>query len=121
MYEFSKPLGETVKAARNSLKYTQAHVADLINVEVRTVMHIENYQANPQMAVLYPLIRALRIDANDIFHSEQQNPKTSPTAQRLYFLLEGCNEQEIAALTPIIESVLSVLRAENGIQISKDS
>ena len=40
MYAFSKSLGDTVKAARNSLKYTQAQAADLIDAEVRTVMHI---------------------------------------------------------------------------------
>jgi len=119
MYAFSKSLGNTAKAARNSLKYTQAQVADLIDAEVRTVMHIENYKANPQMTILYPLIRVLRIDANDIFHSESQTQQMSPAMRQIYFLLEDCTERELTALVPIIQSVLSVLRSENGIQIPK--
>lgn len=120
MHAFSKPLGDAVRSARNSLKHTQAQVADLIDVDVRTIIHIENYQANPQMAVLYPLIRVLRIDANDIFHPEMQNKPMSAAMQRLCFLMEGCSEREISALIPIIESILSVLRSENGIQISNE-
>lgn len=119
MYAFSKSLGDTVKAARNSLKYTQAQVADLIDAEVRTVMHIENYKANPQMTILYPLIRVLRINANDIFHSASQPQQMSPAMRQLCFLMEECTEQELIALAPIIQSVLSVLRSENGIQIPK--
>lgn len=119
MYAFSKPLGDAAKTARNSLRYTQAQVADLIDVEVRTVMFIENCKANPRMTVLYPLIRALRIDANDIFHPEAQPQQMSPAMRQMCFLLEDCTDQELAALTPIVQSVLSVLRSENGIQIPK--
>ncbi len=119
MYAFSKSLGDAAKAARSSLKYTQAQVADLIDAEVRTVMHIENRQANPQMTILYPLVRALRIDANDIFHPEAQPQQMSPAMRQMCFLLEDCTEQELAALMPIVQSVLSVLRSESGIQIPK--
>lgn len=121
MYAFSKSLGDTAKAARNSLRYTQAQVAGLIDVEVRTVMHVENFKANPRMTVLYPLIRVLRIDANDIFHPEIQTQQMSPAMRQLCFLLEDCTEQELTALAPIIQSMLSVLRSENGIQIPKES
>jgi len=57
MNDFSRPLGGTVKKARTELGLTQAKVADQVNIDARTVMNIENYNANPKMEVLYPLVR----------------------------------------------------------------
>ena len=58
MQEFSQPLGDAVKKARGELGLTQNQVADQIDVDVRTVMNIENYKGNPKMEILFPLIRA---------------------------------------------------------------
>ena len=63
MYDFSYPLGNAVKSTRYQRGLTQLQVADMADIDVRTVMNIENYKANPKMEVLYPLVRALRIDA----------------------------------------------------------
>lgn len=41
-------------------------------IDVRTVMNIENYKANPKMHMLFPLLRALRIDARTVFNPELQ-------------------------------------------------
>ena len=68
MQEFSQPLGDAVKKARGELGLTQNQVADQIDVDVRTVMNIENYKGNPKMEILFPLIRALKIDSREIFH-----------------------------------------------------
>ena len=67
------------------------------------------------MEVLYPLVRALKIDAREIFNPEMQ--RESPAIRQLRFIIEECSEQEAAALIPIIESVLSVLRAKEATQI----
>ena len=67
MQEFSQPLGDAVKKARGELGLTQNQVADQIDVDVRTVMNIENYKGNPKMEILVPLIRALKIDSREIF------------------------------------------------------
>ena len=37
------------------------------------------------------------------------------------FMIEECSEQESASLIPIIESVLSVLRAKRTIEIESDT
>lgn len=67
MYEFSRPLGDTIKKARKSKGLSQRKVADMADIEVRTVMHIENYEDNPKMVALYALIRALEIDPRGFF------------------------------------------------------
>ena len=59
MYKFSRSLGGAVKNARIELGLTQARVADQVNIDPRTVMNIENYNANPKMEIMFPLVRAL--------------------------------------------------------------
>jgi len=110
MQEFSRSLGDTVKKARAKMGLTQNQVAERIDVDVRTVMNIENYKGNPKMEILYPLIRALNIDSREIFHPEIQIE--NPGLHSLRYLIEQCNEEEASALVPIIEAVLTALRAK---------
>ena len=44
MYEYSRPLGDAVKRARGKLDLTQNEVANAADVDVRTVLNIENYK-----------------------------------------------------------------------------
>ena len=50
MYDFSYPLGNAVKSTRYQRGLTQLQVAEMADIDVRTVMNIENYKANPKMA-----------------------------------------------------------------------
>lgn len=111
MHEFSRPLGDAVKRARGKADLTQHEVANATNIDVRTVLNIENYKGNPKMEVLYPLIRVLKIDAREIFNPEMQ--RKSPALRKLRLLVEDCSEEEAAALIPIFNSVLTVLRDHN--------
>ena len=115
MYDFSYPLGNAVKSTRYQRGLTQLQVADMADIDVRTVMNIENYKTNPKKEVLYPLVRALRIDARTIFTPELQ--REAPALQQLRLMVEECNEQEAESLIPVIESVLSALRAKDTIEI----
>lgn len=117
MSEYSRPLGDTVKKARKKMGLTQNQVAVLTNSDERTIMNIENYKANTTMEVLYPLIRTLRIDPRDIFCPEMG--KESPTHYQLQLLINGCSEEEAAALIPVCQAVISALRANDGIPIKE--
>ena len=119
MHEYSRPLGDAIKRARRKLGLTQSEVADKADIDVRTVLNIENYKGNPKMEVLYPLVRALKLDSREIFNPEMK--RKSPAIRQLRFMIEECSEQESAALIPIIESVLSVLRAKGAIEIESDT
>ena len=115
MQEYSRPLGDAVKRARGKLDLTQNEVADLADVDVRTVLNIENYKGNPKMEVLYPLVRALKIDAREIFNPEIR--RESPALRQLRVLIEECSEEEAAAIIPVFQSVLTALRAKNALPI----
>ena len=107
MQEYSRPLGDAVKRARGKLGLTQNEVADAADIDVRTVLNIENYKGNPKMEVLYPLVRALKINAREIFNPEIS--RESPSICQLRLLIEECSEEEAA--------VLSALRNKNATPI----
>ena len=115
MHDYSRPLGDAVKRARGKLDLTQNEVADMADVDVRTVLNIENYKGNPKMEVLYPLVRALKIDAREIFNPEIR--RESPALRQLRVLIEECSEEEAAAIIPVFQSVLTALRDKNALPI----
>ena len=114
MLDYAHTLGDAVKRARGKSGLTQSEVAVAADVDVRTVLNIENYKGNPKMEVLYPLIRALKIDAREIFNPEMQ--RDTPALRQLRLLIEDCSEEEAASIIPIFNSVLSVLRERNATQ-----
>ena len=116
MPEYSKSLGDVVKAARKRMDLTQNEVANSIDVDVRTVINIENYKGNPKLEVLYPLIRSLKIDAREIFYPEMQ--RESPALRQLRLFVEDCSEGEAATLIPVLQSVVSALRDKNAMSIT---
>jgi DNA-binding XRE family transcriptional regulator len=47
MHEYSRPLGDAIKRSRGKLGLTQSEVADKVDIDVHTVLNIENYKGNP--------------------------------------------------------------------------
>ena len=115
MHEYSRPLGDAIKRARGKLGLTQNEVADKADIDVRTVLNIENYKGNPKMEVLYPLVHALKIDAREIFNPEMQ--RETPALRQLRLLIEDCSEEEAAAIIPVFKAVLTALRDKNATPI----
>ena len=115
MPDYSNTLGDAVRRARMKLDLTQSEVAESIDVDVRTVLNIENSKGNPKMEVLYPLVRVLKIDAKEIFYPEIQ--RESPSISQLRLLIEDCSEEEAATMIPVLKSVLAALRDKNAITI----
>lgn len=115
--EYFRPLGNSVKKARNKLGYLRKQVADLINADERTIMSIEVYKANTTTEVLYPVIRVLRIDAREIYNPEIE--RDSLVHHQLRTLLADCIEEEAATLVPVCQSVLTALWSRHGAAIQE--
>lgn len=112
MSEYSKALGDCVKRARGKLKLTQSEVAAKAEVDVRTVLNIENYKGNPKFEVLCAIIRALNLDTQEIFYPEMQ--RESASLNYLQQISSSCNDEEAEMLIPIVTSVLAALRDKNS-------
>ena len=115
MPEYSRPLGDAVKRARGKLNLTQNEVADLLNIDARTILNIENYRGNPKMEILYPLVRTLKLDAREIFNPEMQ--RETPSLYQLRLQIEDCSEEEAAIIIPVIQTILAALRTKNATPI----
>lgn len=118
MHDFSRPLAEAVKKARCKMKLTQEQVGELTDTNARTISAIENGQSNTRMNILYPLIRVLRIDPNEIFHSERYT--SSSIKDQLLALIEDCSDEEAAALLETSDTILRVLRSHRAKKIEEE-
>ena len=115
MRDYARSLGDAVKRARGKLDLTQNEVADAAGIDSRTVLNIENYKGNPKLEVLYPLVRALKMDFRDIFYPEML--RESPMLEQLRLVTGECTEEEAASLIPVIQSVLAAMRSTNAMPI----
>lgn len=46
-------------------------------------------------------------------------PCENPAVQKLCFLIEDCNQEEVNALKPVIEAVLQALRQQKNYYLQK--
>ncbi len=114
--EYARILGDVIKTEREAASFTQAELAEKTGIDSRTILNIENYHGNPKMQVLYPLIRALGIDANKIFYSCEG--KSSTKLYKLELLLANCSEKEIEALIPVCTSVINAIRSKEPVTVA---
>ena len=115
MSECTKILGDIVKARRLELNLTQSEVAEKVDVDVRTILNIENHKGNPKWESLYPLIRVLGIDVTALFYPELNQERDDLT--RFHLLLGQCTGAELQALYSVCEAVLTTLRSDSYIRI----
>lgn len=119
MRDFSRPLADAVRNARVKMNLTQEKVAELVDTNTKTISSIENKRSNTRMETLYPLIRLLRIDANEIFYSEMI--KDSSAKHQLRVLIDDCTDEEAAALLTTSETILKVLREKRPLSVKEKS
>ena len=115
MSEYSRILGDIVKVAREKAGLTQAEVAASIDRDSRTVLNIENYKGNPKLEVLYPLVRALKIDSREIFNPEMQ--LESPALRQLQLMVAECSEAEADAIIPVVKAAIDLVRNRSKLRI----
>ena len=115
MSEYSRILGDVVKVAREKAGLTQAEVAASIDRDSRTVLNIENYKGNPKLEVLYPLVRALKIDFREIFNPEMQ--LESPALRQLQLMVAECSEAEADAIIPVVKAAIDLVRNRSKLRI----
>lgn len=111
MHEYVYVLGDIIRRERLKAGLTQDELAERVGIDSRTILQIENHRGNPKMEVLYPLVRALNIDANLIFYPE--TCQYSSYLKQFQIFLSKCSDEEAHALHQVCRSVLSVLRAKD--------
>ena len=115
MLKYSQRLANAVKKARSELALTQEEVAEKCDTDVRTIINMEMDRGNPKLNTLFKIVRALKIDARELFDDDPQSD--SPSIRRVCLLINECSDDEAATLLPVIEAVLTALRSSSGIKI----
>ena len=117
MNEYCCALGSAVLKARKELGLTQDNIAEILDIDSRTILNIEHCEGNPKLQILYPLIRFLHLDPWTCFYPELE--QNDPELARFHALLATCSNEELSALFSICNNVLSVLRAKDATPITE--
>ncbi len=112
MNEIKQNLAIAVREARNELGLSQEKLAEILNLDQRTILNIEAGRGNPKFEKLHPLITYLKIPADRIFYPDRN--AEMPNLQKLHVLISDCTDQEAAAIAPMIRYLLELLRKQNN-------
>ncbi len=101
-------LAVAVREARTELGLSQEKLAEILNIDSRTILNIEAGRGNPKFEKLYLLVTYLKIPADKIFDPAYKDER--PNLHKLLALQKDCTEQEAADLIPIVRYIFSLLR-----------
>lgn len=108
MNDAKQNLASAVRKARIELGLSQEKLAEILNIDSRTILNIEAGRGNPKFEKLYSLITYLKIPADTIFYPAIEIDQ--PNLQNLLNTLKDCTEQEADDLLPVVRYVLNLLR-----------
>ncbi len=111
MQDIKQTLAKAVRDARLERSISQEKLAEILGLDTRTILNIEAGRGNPKFDKLYPLITYLKIPADLIFYPDSSN--LQPELQKLFTLLNDCNEEEATNLLPAVRYLLKLQRAKN--------
>ena len=112
MQDTKKNLANAVREYRSEIGLSQEKLAEILNLDQRTILNIEAGRGNPKFEVLYPLITYLKIPSDRIFYPDIENQ--SPSLQKLLATLNDCTEQEANDLLPMVRYMLDLLRKQGN-------
>lgn len=110
MSECAKALGNCIYRNRKMLNMTQATLAESTGVTEQTIRKIEHGEGNPQLDVLFALIKALQIDPAEIFYPSETADATA--RKQLEIILSDCTNDQVASLIPIVKGALEVIKGK---------
>ena len=105
-------IGKNLRTKRKEHGFTQEKLAEILNLDQRTILNIEAGRGNPKFEKLYPLITYLKIPADKIFYPDSNDQK--PNLQKLLTLINDCTEQEANDLLPMVRYLLELLRKQDN-------
>lgn len=108
MLDYIVALATAIRSRRKQLGLTQDEAAERASIASRTILDIENRKVNPRLSTLFGIVRALKMDANDIFYPEIKQGTSNQV--KLQTAFADCSDSEAELLYEVCTSVLSSLR-----------
>ena len=82
MQDYKLVLAKAVKDARTKRGLSQEKLAEILNLDSRTILNIEAGRGNPKFEILVALITYLKIPTESIFYPEADNPNQNLQSNR---------------------------------------
>lgn len=100
-------MGEIIKAWRKKRKFTQESFAEKCGISKRYLVSIEKGNVNPSYDVLYAIIRALDISADELFYSDL--PESDKRTKMLLIQFQNCSDENQEVVLRTMECMIHCL------------
>lgn len=100
-----KNFGIRIKELREKKRYTQEQLAELIDIDARSLSRIETGVSFTTIEKLNKLSAALDVEVKDLFSSQHYDSKSNLIA-KINSLLETASAEEIKTIYRVILSIL---------------
>lgn len=114
MYDIEKRIGAKVTEFRLSKKFTQAQLAEKLNVSVETISRMERGVSFPSLKTLENLSRALNVPLKSLFdfidEERPKNPSFERELSKLIVFLRTLRKKDITLIHEILKTVFKKLK-----------
>ena len=105
--------GRAIKLAREKRGWTQAHVAELVEHDSRTIMNIENKGQKPSFNLLLKLITLFEISVDQFFFPDKLNGE-STCRKQIDVMLNSMDEKELTVMKYTAEGLQKARETEDA-------
>ena len=110
-----KAIGQRIKEIRTLKRFSQAELAECINMSVTYISHIETARKRASLEALILIADALGVTVDQLLNGNQTND-SSEYCSDLVRLLDDCNSYERRMIFEIASSVKRSLRDNRWLQ-----
>lgn len=103
----NQPLGGIIKAWRKERKFTQEAFSEKCGISKRHLVSIEKGSVNPSYDVLYAIIHALSISADELFYSDL--PEADKRTKLLLIQFQNCSDENQEVVLRTMECMIHCL------------
>ena len=102
-------IGQNIRRYRKSMGLTQEQLAEMINISVPHMNHIETGITKLSLQVLVDISDALKVSTNDLL-SDNVVLSRERRYEEIRSILEQCDDRELKILTEILDSAKNALK-----------
>lgn len=113
-----KQLGYRVKEVREQNKFSQAQLAEMTDLSISYISHIENAKRKASLESIIRIVNALGITVDELLAGVQMN---NPTAYQtdIDILMDKCSNAEKRFVFDLIKASLEIMH-KNGWQLTSN-
>jgi len=113
MSDIEKRIGSKITEIRLSKKFTQAQLAEKLDVSVETISRMERSASFPSLKTIENLSRALNVPLKSLFDFDEERPKDQAFERelsKLIVFLRTLRKKDITLIHEILKVVFRKLR-----------